>query len=273
MTSRFGFVLVLGGALMGSFALAQDSPPPSPPTEKQIALGRAMAADLETQAAPLDDVVAVEFVEGMARRLADASGTRTFLVVRLLDSPVSAAHALPGGFLLVRSGLLAAVETSAEFAGMLAHQIAHIAAGHGARAGLVPPAGPQGRQLPAVYLGGWMGSCIRASGAAGSVPLGLVKQAASWEQEADSLALEYLDKAGYDPVGLVDAFDRLPPEEIPQNARMTTAIRDKARQASSSGRSYLANSSGFIEIRERLLQTFRDRQAEDSPSLRRPDAP
>lgn len=268
MVYRLAFRLILCALFLEPLATAQDRPKPAPPTEKEIALGRGLTAELEAEAAPLDDAVVVEFVKDIVQKLAAVSSTQTFLTVRVLDSPELAAHSLPGGFLVVRSGLVASVETTAELAGVLAHEIAHIAAGHANPRPSVPLDHPAGRVVPMIYLGGWMGSCIRVSGSA-AFPASFRERAQGQEQEADSLALEYLARAGFDPGGLVESFDRLAREAAPEAARITPATRDKARQYSQSDRPYISTSSAFGEIRERLPNPVLQQQHGNAPSLLR----
>jgi predicted Zn-dependent protease len=268
MTSRAVFGLILS-SLWVPWAVAQDSKPPSPPTEKEIALGGTLATEIEANAAPLDDDAVVEFVQSLVQRLAEVSGTESFLKVRVLDSPDALAHALPGGFLLVRSGLVAGSETTAELAGVLAHQIAHIAAGYGRRDAPDPRRRSIVSNVPMIFLGSWMGICTRVPGPY-VVPKGWLKQAGRQEEEADLFALEYLDRAGYAPNSLVDAFDRLGTEGIPEASRMTSVVREKAQEYSSSGRTYIATSPGFDEIRERLPKPTTQQQVKNGPSLLRP---
>jgi predicted Zn-dependent protease len=265
MSCRLALGLIVCGLFLNPLATAQTQP--SSPTEKEIALGQTLAAELEAEAGPLDDALVVAFVESMTRTLAEASGTQTFLTVRVLDGPEAAAHSLPGGFLLVRSGLVVAVATTAELAGVLAHEIAHIAAGHGKRqAAALPTTRPAGTP-PLIYLGGRRGSCTRLSGGSG-VPLGFVERAARQEEEADLLALEYLDRAGYDPNGLIEAFDRLSRETTPEAVRMTAGVRGKAREYSPNGRPYITTSSAFNAIRARLPEASTRQRVENAPSLR-----
>jgi predicted Zn-dependent protease len=251
---------------MRPFAAAQDERAPSSPIEKEIALGRSLAAELEAAAGPLDDAVAVAFIEDIVQRLAEASGTKSFFTVRVLDSRDAAAHALPGGFLLVRSGLVVRAETVAEFAAVLAHEIAHIAAGHGLRNASESREPINAASVPLIFLGGWTGACARiAPGSA--APLAWLKAAGRNEDEADLLALSYMEAAGYDPNGLADVYDRLSVEGIPQAARMTSAVRDQAREYASSGRTHVTTSSRFVEVRDRLWKSLARHPIEEAPSL------
>jgi hypothetical protein len=90
------------------------------------------------------------------------------------------------------------------------------------------------------------------------------------EEQADLLALEYLDRAGYDPNGLIEAFDRLSRETTPEAARMTAGVRGKAREYSSNGRPYITTSSAFNAIRARLPESSKRQRVENAPSLRQP---
>jgi predicted Zn-dependent protease len=267
MARRLAFGLVFCGLFLAPLATAQAPSKPSPPTEKEIALGRALAAEHEAESGRVGDAAVVAFVESITQKLAEASGTQTFLTVQVLDSPEAAAHSLPGGFLLVRAGLVAGVETTAEFAGVLAHEIAHIAAGHGNRQASTPPGHRAARIVPMIYLGGWMGSCARV-GERSAVPVAFLARAGRDEEQADLLALEYLDRAGYDPDALVEAFDRLSRQGTPEAARMTSAVRGKAREYSPNGRPYISTSSAFDAIRKQLSESSLQRQSENAPSLR-----
>jgi hypothetical protein len=118
---------------------------------------------------------------------------------------------------------------------------------------------------------GLTGACVeRGTKIAGKRLRGWLKQAGSQEEEADLFVLEYLDRAGYATNSLVDAFDRLGAEGIPEASRMTSVVREKAQEYSSSGRTYIATSPTFDEIRERLPKPPTQQQVENAPSLLRP---
>ena len=262
MTCRLSLGLILGSVWI-PMAFAQNEAGPFYSAEKEVALGRQLAAEIESKTAPLDDVGAVEFIAGIAGQLAQAAGAER-LQIRVLESPQANAHALPGGFLLVRSGLVVETETAAELAGILAHDIAHITARHGTRSASRSLGANTLSSVPLMFLGGWNGSCARTPG--NRAPLAWQNVAGRYEEEADLLALGYLDQAGYDPNGLVDGFDRLGTEQIPATARMTATVREQAQQYSAKGRTYTTTSSEFVEIRGRLKPIARQ-QNEQTPTL------
>jgi predicted Zn-dependent protease len=275
MRTRWPIALCIAGLIHITGATAQDLKP-FYASEKEIALGRSLADEIAAGTDPLDDISAVEFVQNMARQLERAANMEDELKVTVLDSADVESHAFPGGFLMVRSGLVVHSETAAELAGVLAHEIAHMVAKHGSRYAL-DLSSKDSFSVPLVFLGGWLGACARSATLdsikpKGAVPMVWLKKARHYEEEADLLALEYLDRAGYAPEGLVQAYDRLTSDQTPDGLRMTTAVREKAKGYSSWGRTYVTSSSEFVEIRTRLGAGL-PREQKPAPSLRRPNEP
>ncbi len=268
MELRPGLTLVPVCLLAISGALAQDPEPHFYSKEKEAALGRFLSRELEGSFGLEDDTAVVELIEDIAGRVAQPGETNTTPTVRVLKNQEPLVHPLPGGYLVVRSGLVAGVETEAELAAVLAHSIGHIVSRHGARSvsGVIDKA-----SIPVVFLGGWSGACSRVSGV--RFPLAWVKVAAEFEEEADLLAMKYLDLAGYDPSALADAFDRVSAATAPENSLMTAAVRDKAAALSSSGREYVTNSSRFVEVREKLMRQFAQQLQSQAPTLLEPNDP
>jgi predicted Zn-dependent protease len=175
--------------------------------EKEIALGKQMAQEVERESKLMDDPVISEYVNRLGQNLVRNSDAKVPFTIKVIDSDEVNAFALPGGFFFVNTGLILKAETEAELAGVMAHEIAHVAARHGtrqaSRAELANYA-----SIPLIFMGGWAGYGIRqAAGLA--VPLGFLKFSRGFEAEADMLGLEYMYKAGYDPTAFVDFFEKI----------------------------------------------------------------
>ncbi len=184
---RFAALLALAFAVSGQAQTAKES-----------ALGKALAADVEKRYKPLDDPVVADYVNALGKRLS-AAGTAVPLTIRLVSAEEPVAAAFPGGYLVLSSGLIRRAGNESELAGMMAHQIAHIAARHGA----AKPASA-GSTIPIT----WNGICTRMNEGV-LLPMALRQSSLKWEVEADALAREYLEKAGYDAAGLTAVFQRL----------------------------------------------------------------
>jgi predicted Zn-dependent protease len=175
--------------------------------EKELALGKQMAEQVERQAKLLDDKVITEYVNRLGQNLARNSDTKLPLKIKVIDSKELNAVTLPGGYIYVDSGLIRLAQTEAELAAALAHEIAHVAARHGTRQATQSEVA-QLATIPLIFLGGLPGICARSAAVVGG-PLGPLAAQRGFETEADALGLQYLYKSGYDPLGMVDIFEKL----------------------------------------------------------------
>src|SRR5205807_10511623 len=128
--------------------------------EKEIALGKQLAQEVERQAKIIDDPVIAEYVNRVGQNLVRNSDAKVPFTIKVLDSEEVNAFALPGGFFFVNSGLMLKAESEAELAGVMAHEIAHVAARHGTKQAT------KGQiinyaTIPLIFMGGWTGYAIR----------------------------------------------------------------------------------------------------------------
>lgn len=135
----------------------------------------------------------------------------------IIDSPEINAFALPGGYVYVNRGLLTFMNSEAELAAVLSHEIGHITARHAvqqqARGRLAQTAATVGGIVTAVATGsGYVGSQI-SDVASIWAQTGLSGFGREHELEADSLAAEYLVKAGYDPAAMIEVITVLKNQE------------------------------------------------------------
>src|SRR5574337_289528 len=98
--------------------------------QKEIAIGKRYATEIDRSARIIKDPVINEYVNRVAQNVARNSDLGIPLTVKVLDDPSINAFALPGGFLYVNTGLLRAAAEEDQMAGVLAHEIAHVAARH-----------------------------------------------------------------------------------------------------------------------------------------------
>src|SRR5215475_11294701 len=98
--------------------------------EKQVAMGRSFAQQLEAQVKLVNDPVVSEYVNRIGQNLVRNSDAQVPFTIKVIDSDVVNAMALPGGFFYVNSGLILAADEEAEVADVMAHEIAHVCAHH-----------------------------------------------------------------------------------------------------------------------------------------------
>ena len=251
--------------------------------EKETALGKQMAQEVERDAKIVYDPVIAEYVSRLGQNLARSSDAKVPFTIKILDTSEVNAFALPGGFLFVNSGLIAIAGNEAELAGVMAHEIAHVAARHGTRQASRSDLA-HSATLPLIFAGGWTRFAVYQAASA-AIPIAFLKFSRGFEAEADMLGLQYMYKAGYDPTAFVDFFEKI--ETLERKTPGTLAkvfsthpmTEDRIRAAQENIQNleprheYVLNTSEFIGIRARLimLQDERDVDAglDSSPTLPR----
>jgi hypothetical protein len=176
--------------------------------EKEIAIGRQLAAEVEQQAKMVDDPVITEYINRVGQNLVLHSDAKIPFTIKVIDSDDVNAFALPGGFFFVNKGLILAADNESELAGVMAHEIAHVAARHAME--------NQGKMtainyglLATIIFGGGIASTVAQNAGGFGQMLGFLKFSRNAENEADSLGVQYLYAAGYDPTGMATMFEKL----------------------------------------------------------------
>src|SRR3984893_18560626 len=153
--------------------------------EGQVARGRVYAQQIESQIKLVNDPVITEYVNRIGQNLVRNSDAQVPFTIKVIDSDVVNAMALPGGFFYVNSGLILAADEEAEMAGVMAHEIAHVASRHGTRQDTRaqwPKIGP----IPLIFIvGGLVYGIYEAPGL--GLPLTFMKFQRNFEEAADYL--------------------------------------------------------------------------------------
>lgn len=231
--------------------------------EREAAIGRQLAAEVDRSSAIITDPVITEYVNRIAQNLVLHSDSKVPFTIKVIDSDDVNAFALPGGYLYVNRGLLEAAENEAEVAGVIAHEIAHVAARHGveqaSKGELLNYA-----SIPLIFLGGWGGYIVQQV-AGLAVPLTFLKFSRGAEKEADRLGAQYMWASGYDPNALITFFEKLQAKNKkkpgtlakvfsthPMTGDRITEVRELVARFPDRGE-YQVSTSEFNQVKSRLM--------------------
>jgi predicted Zn-dependent protease len=249
--------------------------------EKEIALGKGLAQQVERQAKIIDDPIIAEYVNRVGQNLVRNSDAKVPFTIKVIDTEDVNAFALPGGFFFVNSGLILKAETEAELAGVMAHEIAHVAARHGTRQATRGTIA-QLATIPLIFMGGWTGYGVQQA-ANVLIPMGYLQFSREFESEADMLGLQYMYKTGYDPGAFVDFFEKIESLEKkkpgtiskifsthpPTDARIVKA-QQNIQNMLKERPEYVVTTSEFNDVKARLM-AFHNRRKTDTKDLNRPE--
>src|SRR5271168_1490112 len=251
--------------------------------EKEIALGKGLAQQVERQAKIIDDPIIAEYVNRVGQNLVRNSDAKVPFTIKVIDSDEVNAFALPGGFFFVNSGLILKADSEAELAGVMAHEIAHVAARHGTKQATRGEIA-QLAMIPLIIMtyGTWTGYGIYQA-ASILVPIGFLKFSRGFEAEADMLGLEYMYKAGYDPTAFVDFFEKIETLEKRKPGTMAKVFAthpptdDRIRAAQKNIQEilvakpeYVVTTSEFNDVKARLLAMHNRRKVDSTEDPNKP---
>ena len=179
--------------------------------EQDVEVGRQAAAQAERQMPVLRDQRAASYVNDIVRRMAqNAPGAQFPYQAKVVNAADINAFALPGGFMYFNRGLIDAARTEGEFAGVVAHEMAHIALRHGTHQVSKQHAAQAGLGVLGALIGGRGANAdlVRVAGGLGMSAL-FLKFTRDMETQADILGAQMMAGAGYDPMEMVSFFELL----------------------------------------------------------------
>ncbi len=256
-------------------------------TETEIRMGKSYAMQLEKSVKFVTDPVVVEYVNRIAQNLVKNSDAKVPFTIKVIDSDEVNAMALPGGFMYVNSGLILTADDEAEMAGVIAHEISHVAAHHAVREQTRMNYAQLGT-IPLIFIGGWTGYGIYEAAQIG-IPLTFLQFSRGFESQADFLGVQYMYRAGYDPQAFVTIFEKLEnlektkPHLIakafsshPQTPDRIEATQKEIATILPPRAEYIVTTSEFDDVKARLARIENKRKLNDNkgnqPTLRRASA-
>lgn len=253
--------------------------------DKQVAMGRQFARQVDETSRLITDPRIVEYVNRIGQNLARNSDSQLPFTIKVLIDDSPNAFTLPGGFMYVNTGAILAAADESELAGVIAHEIGHVAACHVARestrGNLMNLA-----SIPLVVLGGPLaGNALQLV-----APATFMKFSRNFEAQADYLGIQYAWKAGYDPLGMINFFERIESmdkkkkgliarayESHPQTPGRIQKSQQEIATVLPAREEYLADTSDFQDIKGQLAILMNRRKMQESqesqPSLRRAGNP
>lgn len=255
--------------------------------ENEVAIGKKLSDQIDRQAKLVKDPIISEYVNRVAQNIARNSDLKVPLTVKVIDAPGINAFALPGGFLYVNSGTLLALDNESQLAGIIGHEIAHVACRHWASQ-MTKAAILRYTMLPVMILSGGMSYPIYVGTMEAmnyGIPIAFLKFSRDDEAEADYFGLQYLLKAGYDPESYISVFSKVIEEERKDPGSAPKVFMDHpptpdriikidAEMKSFPPKSeYLVSTSEFDDMKARLAEIMTNKKKaekqEGKPALER----
>jgi predicted Zn-dependent protease len=234
-------------------------------TEKEVRIGREIAAEVDRQAKFIDDPVVTEYINRVGQNIVLHSDAKVAFTIKVIDSDEVNAFALPGGFFYVNKGLILAADNEAELAGVMAHEIGHVAARHAMENQTKATFAEYLAMAGSILIGGIPGLIYQNTAGLGLMTM-FMKFSRSAEEEADKLGVQYMYAAGYDPNAMATMFEKLEAKNKKKPGLISRAFAShpappdrRAAALALAARfpehdEYVISSSEFQRVKARLLR-------------------
>lgn len=252
--------------------------------DSQVRMGQEFAKQVEQSSHVITDPFVNEVINRLGQNLQRNSDTHLPFTIRILDVEEPNAFALPGGYMFVNAGAILLADDESEMAGVMAHEIGHVAACHAAR-GATRGALAQMAMIPVIIMTGGVAGLGVGEAANYGVPAVFRKFSRGFEAQADYLGIQYMYKAGYDPNGMLNFFEKLQAldkkrpgvyvklyGDHPQTPDRIAKSQEEIGKVLPPREQYMIDSSEFEQAKKRLALIMKHRLKEDNkqtPELRR----
>jgi beta-barrel assembly-enhancing protease len=243
--------------------------------EKEISLGSQIAAQFEQTAKLIDDPVVSEYVDRVGQNIVKHSDAKVPFHIKVVDTDEVNAFAFPGGYFYVNKGLILAAENEAELAGVMAHEISHVAARHATQR-MSKAQYLQIAAIPALFVGGYWAQMGIQNALGLGINLELLGITRESEREADVLGIQYLWNTGYDPNAFVSFMEKMQEQEKAKPGRLAGFFRthpytiDRITYSMDEEKylpekdNYIVDTSEFDHVKSRLLAIDNAEKSQDA---------
>lgn len=252
--------------------------------DSQVKMGQQFAQQVENSSHLITDPIINEYINRLGQNLARNSDSHLPFTIKVLDTEDPNAFSLPGGYMFVQAGIILLADDESELAGVMAHEIGHVAACHIARQNTRGTLASLAMIPVIVMTGGLAGIGINEA-ANIALPATFMKFSRNFEAQADYLGVQYAYKAGYDPNGMITLFEKIgviiekrrqslkssleanhpqTPDRIEKTQHEIATILPPRDQ-------YIVDTSEFQMVKKRLALIMKHRQLNDNDKGGNPD--
>jgi len=253
--------------------------------DAQVRMGQEFARQVEQSSHLITDPVVNEYVNRVGQNLSRNSDSRLPFTIKIIDVEEPNAFALPGGYMFVNAGTILLADDESELAGVMAHEIGHVSACHAAREATRGTLASIA-MIPVMVMTGGLAGLGVGEAANFGVPAVFSKFGRNFEAQADYLGIQYAYKSGYDPVGMINFFEKLEALEKKRPGFVSKVYGDHPQTPDRVEKSqheiatilppraeYIVDTSDFEQVKKRLALIMKHRpvkdNTEETPQLRR----
>ncbi|HET6843065.1 MAG TPA: M48 family metallopeptidase [Candidatus Angelobacter sp.] len=251
--------------------------------DSQVNMGRQFSQQIDATSKLITDPQVTEYVNRIGQNLVRSSDSKLPFVIKVLDDETPNAFTLPGGYMYVNTGAILTADDEAELAGVMAHEIGHVAACHIARQNTRGTLA-QLAMIPVMIIGGPLVNLGVNEIANLALPATFMKFSRTFEAQADYLGIQYAYKSGYDPVGMINFFEKIEALDKKKKGFITKAYESHPQTPDRVEKSqheiasilpprdqYIVDTSEFQNVKKRLSAIINHHKLDDGKDTGRPD--